>query len=179
MDWDEIPQLYTANYRVSMPWRSVEKWIVDNRKDKVGCILEPDFQRGRVWSEAKQCAYVEYCLSGGTSSREIQWNCPGWMEDFRGPMVLVDGLQRITSVRMFINSELKAFGMYYKDFYGNRIEPQFLFFVNHLVTKREVLEWYIQLNRGGVVHTDEEISRVEGLLEREKTGKVKSKNVYI
>lgn len=39
--------------------------------------------------------------------------------------------------------------------------------VNELRTRAEVLRWYLQLNSGGVVHTEEELARVRALLEAE------------
>jgi len=39
--------------------------------------------------------------------------------------------------------------------------------VNDLQTRAEVLQWYIDFNSGGVVHTAEEIARVKALLEKE------------
>jgi len=55
----------------------------------------PDFQRGHVWDDAKSIAYVEFCLKGGVSARTLFFNCPGWQN--KGPMQLVDGLQRLTA----------------------------------------------------------------------------------
>lgn len=37
--------------------------------------------------------------------------------------------------------------------------------VNDLKTKREVLEWYVQMNAGGTPHSPEEIERVRRLME--------------
>jgi len=42
------------------------------------------------------------------------------------------------------------------------------FNVNDLQTRGEVLQWYIEMNSGGVVHSDEEIKRVKKLLEQEE-----------
>ena len=36
-------------------------------------------------------------------------------------------------------------------------------------TREEMLENYIRLNRGGTVHTDDEIKKVQRLLKRERT----------
>ena len=44
----------------------------------------------------------------------------------------------------------------------------FVFHVNYLKTRREVLEWYLQLNGGGTPHSQKELDRVRGLLEKEK-----------
>lgn len=40
--------------------------------------------------------------------------------------------------------------------------------INDLQTKADVLQWYIDFNSGGVVHTDEEIERVKKLLKKER-----------
>lgn len=45
--------------------------------------------------------------------------------------------------------------------------PDFIFYVNNLQKRAEVLQWYLDLNTGGVVHTDEEIEKVQRLLEQE------------
>lgn len=37
--------------------------------------------------------------------------------------------------------------------------------INDLKTKKEVLQWYIQMNSGGTPHSPEEITRVEKLME--------------
>lgn len=42
------------------------------------------------------------------------------------------------------------------------------FNVNDLQTRTEVLRWYIEMNSGGVVHSDEEIERVKELLRQEE-----------
>ena len=39
--------------------------------------------------------------------------------------------------------------------------------INNLQTRKEVLQWYIELNSGGTVHTDAEIDRVKKLLRKE------------
>lgn len=128
----------------------------------------PDFQRGHVWTAEKQIAYVEYQLRGGRSAKELQWNCSEWGSyKKRSAIQLVDGLQRLTAVKKFLNNELKAFGHLRKD-YSDKVNCDFIFFVNRLQTQEEVLEWYLQLNDGGVVHTQEELDRVRDLLKAEK-----------
>ena len=139
----------------------------------LGLDLDPDFQRGHVWTEAKQIAYVEFCLRDGQGSRTLLFNHPGWNKDYKGMMVLVDGKQRLEAVRKFLRNDLPIFG-------GNRLNDfedkdrllrtnaaHFTFSVNALPTRREVLEWYLQINSGGVVHTAEELAKVEELLKNE------------
>jgi hypothetical protein len=167
MKFSDIPQ-YTGQgtYRTNISWTYIEDWI--NRQSKQNLELNPDFQRGHVWTEAQQIAYVEFSLRGGKGSQELKFNCIGWLDDYRGPFVLVDGKQRLTAVLKFINNDLPAFGTYYKDFVGVLKDCyEFIVCVNNLHTRKEVLQWYLELNSGGVVHTEEELKRVQKLLELE------------
>lgn len=172
MKFSEIPQLYRANYKINMPWGFIDKWIISHR-GYTEVDLDPDFQRAHVWTETKQREYLEYILAGGPSAREIQWNCYGWDRCLKpGPFLLVDGKQRLTAISKFLNNEIKTYGYYCNEIEDNHrfkmiTGPDCLFFVNNLPNKREVLKWYLQLNRGGVIHTEEEINKVEELLRNE------------
>lgn len=176
------------NYRVNVMWDYLEEHIEhwQDKRDKEGQVnLDPDFQREHVWSLKQQIAYVEYILQGGMSGRDIYFNCVGWMKDFRGPFVLVDGKQRLQAAREFMANRLPVFadlnpnndglltgdgkwnvkGYYRKDIEGRLgLNAQFVFHVNELKTRAEVLKWYLQMNRGGTPHTDDEISKVEKML---------------
>jgi hypothetical protein len=130
--------------------------------------MDPDFQRGHVWDDLKKISYVEFIIRRGPSSKDIFFNCPGWMGRHNtswGQMVLVDGKQRINAVMEFLHNKIKAFGYLHSEY--EDILPSecgFVFNVNSLNTRREVLEWYIDMNSGGVVHTEDEIDKVRQLL---------------
>ena len=85
------------------------------------------------------------------------------MSSFKGPFYLVDGKQRLQAVRLFLNNKIKAFGYYYNEYEDelHLIGPDFLINVNDLATREEVLQWYLDLNSGGVVHTEEELNKVK------------------
>ncbi len=173
--FESIPQFTkTANYHVDVAWSYLDRTLEDWKKD-YGLELEPDFQRAHVWDKKKQSAYVEFVLRGGKSSKELYFNSPAFGRQDKKPtlpdtIVLVDGLQRLTAVRGFMNNKVKAFGLYLKDFKGepHHIQHRFSINVNDLGTRAEVLQWYIDLNAGGVAHTDEEIEKVRALLKKEK-----------
>lgn len=134
--------------------------------------LNPDFQRGHVWSEEQQVSFMEYLLRGGQSGRDIYFNCPGYRGGYEIPgemnqMVCVDGLQRLTAVRRFLNGEIKAFGLYRDEFEGNIAPYDLLIHVNDLKTRKEVLQWYLEMNSTGVVHSEDELDRVRDLLKKE------------
>jgi hypothetical protein len=160
----------TPTYIVNTSWDSLERVIREKETNDLAKLnLNPDFQRGHVWDEKHQIAYVEYKLKGGNGSNMLLFNCPGWMDDFRGPYLLVDGKQRIEAVRKFLRDELVVFNKYkisdFEDYLG--MYPDFLWCVNNLETRKQVLQWYLEINTGGVVHTEEELNKVRKLLEKE------------
>lgn len=140
----------------------------------VGCGLElnPDFQRGHVWNDKKRIAWLEYVLRGGRSGRDIFLNHPGWSGTFKGDFVLVDGKQRLEAVRYFMENKIKVFGSLRRE-YQDKFSPihhTVRVHVNNLQTRAEVLQWYLDLNAGGVVHTTSEIKKVQVLLDAELQG---------
>ena len=83
-------------------------------------------------------------------------------------MVCVDGLQRFTAIKRFINNEIQVYGSYYKEFEDSvRVSLNMKININCLQTKKEVLEWYLQINEGGTPHTKSEIDKVKNLLKGE------------
>jgi hypothetical protein len=174
---EEIKKFHSPKYCVHVPWSSIESTLesYDDRGAPgwLGLNLDPDFQRGHVWTEDKQIAYVEFCLRNGEYSRTILFNHPNWNGSYKGEMVLVDGKQRIEAVRKFIRNQLPIFGGNFLNDFDNpkkllRVDgAYFQFGVNNLKTNREVLEWYLQINSGGVVHTKEELEKVEEMLKKE------------
>jgi hypothetical protein len=121
--FSSIPQFTrSASYHVNYSWRYLENWLADQKDIEVNkgmatLNLDPDFQRGHVWTEEQQRRYVEFVLRGGRSARTLLFNCKGWQGSYEGPFVLVDGKQRLTAVLKFLHNELPIFdGHYYKDF---------------------------------------------------------------
>ena len=132
-----------------------------------GLELIPDFQRGHVWSEKQQVAFIEFFLQGGRINA-VFLNNPHWnrQDSEYSDMVCVDGLQRLTALMRFENNEISAFGTLFKDFEDRPRTSQatLRININDLQTKKEVLQWYIELNEGGTPHTEEEINRVKGMI---------------
>lgn len=165
MKYSEIPKFvekgnWECEYPMELFVEAIEKFKAD------GLQLNPDFQRGHVWTEEQQVSYIEYLLQGGTTGRVVYFNNPS---GYSGDFVCVDGLQRITAVQRFVNNEIRVFGSYYADFEGT-LKNVFMLRINinNLRSRKQVLQWYIEMNSGGVVHTQEEIGRVKELLLMEK-----------
>jgi len=164
-DYRKIPQYTRApSYQVDMPLDFTLDWLEKNQVN-----TDPDFQRAHVWVEEQQIRFVEHMFRGGTDGKLIYFNQPGWNRGTIGDMVLVDGKQRLEAVRRFLQNEIPIFGSL-RDEYTTRHDVMmgFRFLVNDLQTHKEVLQWYIDINAGGVAHTDDEIDKVRALLKEEK-----------
>ena len=170
MRFSDIRQITQARYKINVPWDYLLVQLGNYTKE-YRLELNPYFQRGYVWNMEQQQRYIEYILSGGLSGREILFNFSGWnsrlsKEEFcKRRMVCVDGLQRLTSVIKFLNNEVRAFGSYLCEF-DDRVPncADFIFYVNDIESEEEVLQWYIDFNSGGTVHTKEEIDKVKRML---------------
>jgi hypothetical protein len=148
-----------------------------------GMDVSPDFQRGYVWKPEQKVRFMEYMLRGGSSGLDIYINSPTWNQGNLGPdypeawCVLVDGKQRLDAALGFLNNEFPVFGVpgsvgpsrpgnYYRDFMDSprMTQSNFRWHVNDLGTRAECLQWYLDLNSGGTVHTEDELSKVRGLI---------------
>jgi hypothetical protein len=72
---------------------------VVRRIEKGGFIMDPDFQRDFVWDEDKQSKLIESVL--------MRIPLPVFYlgEDDKGKMIVVDGLQRLTTFKRFLNND--------------------------------------------------------------------------
>jgi len=157
----DIPQITLAKYQVNIFWNYIEAWILDNNVD-----MNPDFQREYVWNQKQKEQYIEWVLRNGDSGRDIYFNHPGWFKKWEGQMVIVDGKQRIDAVIGFMYNKVKAYGFYLNEYVDkfNSLLCNFVIHVADLESREEVLQWYIDMNTGGTVHTEEEIEKVKSLL---------------
>ena len=172
MKFSGIPMFPHASYSVTISWRYLEAFLVSAIGED-GLDINPDFQRGHVWTQSQQTAYVEYVLRGGRSGKDIWCNCPNWSSaSGNGPYVLVDGLQRLTAVRTFLRDGLPVFGHTLSEYSDrpDRIHCAFQWHVTELNTRAEVLNFYLDFNAGGTPHAAEEIARVRRMLEAETKG---------
>ena len=169
MKYSDVPSFTRESpYHVNVGWEYAKDKLSVLKGRTFDVELIPDFQRGHVWNKKQKREYVEFKIKGGSGANALLWNCPGWMDTFNGPYQFVDGLQRFSAVQDFLNNKFKAFDSFYKDFEGCLPSHcEFIWHVNCLKTRKEVLTWYIELNAGGVVHSDKEINRVKALLNKE------------
>jgi len=163
----DVPQrIEFGNYKTDVSIKYLKDTMDDYVSD-YNLDLNPNFQRGHVWTNEQRVKFVEFMLEGGKCS-PILFNHNNWMKFREGNsnnrFVIVDGLQRLTSLLMFVNDELEVFnGFKYSEFDNVGFNVQV--YVNDLKTEKEVLKWYLQVNEGGTPHTKEELDKVKRLLE--------------
>lgn len=166
----DVPRLIqNSGYEVDSSWVYLENTFAHWTPEGITIDFDPDFQRGHVWTNAQRVGYIEFCLRGGTSARRLYFNSPSLNRGTE--IVLVDGKQRLEAVRRFMRDELRAFGSLYSEYEDNMrialISTSFRLCVNNLQTRAEVLQWYLEINAGGIAHTSAEINRVRELLREE------------
>ena len=180
--YSRIRPMPRSVYSVHCPIHRIEdtlKGLNGDAEDGGGRLeLEPDFQRGHVWSLEKKVAFVEAVLRG-TAPMTIRFNCPSWGggddKDVVGlnpnSIQCIDGLQRLTALREFVAGKFTVYGdlsvekLEGTSFAMNRMGAMWIQEVFQIKSRAELLQFYLDLNSGGVVHTPEEIERVKGLLQ--------------
>lgn len=172
MRFADIPEFPRAHYEIDVSLADLI-WHLERWTERYHLTLDPDFQRGHVWTEEQQIAYVEYLLRGGEVGKVIIVNAPGWKAGKITKVEVVDGKQRLTAMVRFMTNEIKVFGHFFRDYEDHL--PFMLGFKWRVVdlTRLGILELYLSLNGGGTQHTPEELERVRELrkieLERVKT----------
>ena len=140
-----------------------------------GVELNPDFQRGHVWTDEQQLSFIENVLRRivDDSGLTIRFNCPSWRNerssdsDVEDQLVCLDGLQRLNAIRRFIGGEIKPFGIEPGQL-PRRIllrELTLTIKVYDFQYRKELLKFYLDINGGGTPHSQNELSRVRAMLE--------------
>lgn len=168
MIYSDIPQFPKAHWNAMFSWKYVSGQIQKWQSEFLAPLnLDPDYQRAHVWTPEQQTAYIEYALQGGEVGRNIIFNCPGWMGDWRGPFELLDGKQRLGAVRAFWRNEVPIFGGHCAKDIGGVFpwsDVMFNFQICRIDSRQEVLRLYLNINAGGTPHTQDELDRVRQLL---------------
>jgi uncharacterized protein with ParB-like and HNH nuclease domain len=178
MKIDDIPQLiYCGSNGVSLDLDYIHD-MLERFRSSYGLDLDPEFQRDHVWNMETKIKFLEYILRGGVV-QPIRFNSPcfgGWKHekhsDLPEDVVLVDGKQRLTACLEFIDNKIPVFGgNYLKDFDNPQLllrKVNMSYFVNKLQTKRELYQWYLEMNEGQIAHTPEELEKVRILMKAAK-----------
>lgn len=174
-----VRPLAKSSYAVDYPWASIER-ALQEYEDDYGLNLNPDFQRGHVWTQEQQVRYIENVYRGVVQpvTMVIQFNAPHW-DDFHydgelpREIQILDGLQRLTAVRQYLSGNIRPFGKLVHEFDGTEFSAKrttfyLKFAVHQFKTRVDLLQHYLDLNTGGTPHSETEIIRVKGLLDAQR-----------
>lgn len=172
MKFSDIKRMTRAKYNINVPWRYLERTLEGYRED-FRLNMNPDFKRAHSWTPKQKTRFIEWVFRGGKNGLDIFFNYPNWMkcrrEDSTTEMVIVDGKQRLCAVLDFLHDRIPVYGCLYSE-YEDRLSVtgvSFTFHINDLTDRKDILQWYIDMNTGGTIHSEEEIERVRSLLEAE------------
>lgn len=168
MEFKSIPQFQKSKWQADYDLNDVVTHFGPGGYfPKRGLNLDPDFQRGHVWTEEQQIAFIEYMLRGGDRP-VICANQADWGGNYEAPFELIDGKQRLNAMLRFVNNEIRAFGAYHREYDRISSHVCFTFKVFTIQTRAEVLKFYLDFNSAGTPHAAEEIARVRAMLAAEK-----------
>jgi len=177
MKYRDIEKFPHIHYKIDVSVDFLQEQLEHLASTHMGgkLVINPDFQRGHVWTEEQQISYVEYLLKeperGHTTT--LTFNNASFHKSnpkLDPNLYCIDGLQRYTAIMRFYNNEIPAFGTYLDDFEDKKYllrKFDIQVAVMEFETRKEMLEYYLMFNSGGTVHTKEEIDRVRQLLEKE------------
>lgn len=170
MKFKDIPQFPKAYYSVHVGLDYL-RTTLDNWNERLtggpGMLeLNPEWQRGHVWTKKQKISFIEFMLRGGTTGMEIYFNCSSWMSEFNTKIYCIDGLQRLQAAIDFVENKIPVFGTLYKDFEDRlrMTDSRFVFNMLNLKKKRDLLNLYIMFNSGGTPHNAKEIARVQAMM---------------
>jgi hypothetical protein len=165
----------------SLPARVDGTWATDaSFTTPIGWDLNPVYQRGNVWTDRQAEQFMGHMLGGGAVG-PLLLNMGHGNPDHPVDCCdeVIDGKQRITAAVRWVKGEIAAEmydgrRVYLRDFderaalyvtgmTGLHFEVQYF-----KLTLVERMELYLRLNRGGTVHSDDEIERVRALLAEAK-----------
>lgn len=141
--------------------------------------LTPDYQRGYVWTERQAQQFVGHLVEGGHVAPVIINRFPTATGPLQADEV-IDGHQRLRSTYRWLKGEIVAELSDGSTLHLDNLNahdralvtgywltgPRFsIMYVS--LSRPDRLRLYLRLNRGGTVHSDDEIARVRGLLESE------------
>lgn len=147
------------------------------------CDLDPDYQRGHVWTIGQQQRFLGHLIEGGFVQPCIINTGPrgDWLysdPNSAGRSEVIDGKQRITACLLFEQGKTFAELGDGRHVHISDMSQTSMAMLSNTVglrykivclTRPEALRCYVKLNRGGTVHTDAEITRVQELLNKELT----------
>lgn len=158
------------------PYLTVLLQGTGNRNDPPAWDLNPVYQRAACWTLLQASRFMGHFLAAGpvpaifVQRYRDGKNAPAGVNWLDLPNEVIDGQQRLRAMLRWLAHEIPAemedgVLIWYSDL--NKVERRRLpsvriSFVD--MSLKDRLRFYIRLNKGGTIHTDEEIQRVREML---------------
>lgn len=160
--------------------------LEDSFQNLYNTDINPDYQRGHVWTDEQRRRYVGFVIQGGQNRPLIinegpKGNGVGWPgreneDSYTFRTELVDGKQRYTSLTKWFNGALAArlydgSTLHIEELEQDDKSMRLLRSTIRIrlgmvkLNRTETLRYYLRLNGGGTAHSDDELERVREMLE--------------
>lgn len=173
---------------VSEDWERLVEYVEGTADGYAPWALNPDYQRGPVWTPEQQERFIGHCLSGGlvpniyVQRYESGRHAPPEyrMRDrwLNLPCEVIDGQQRLRAIVAFMKGDIGAQvfhdGQWHTYFYSqmNEVERRRRYLSSSIVymdlSRPDRIRFYLRLN-SGIAHTEAELDRVRRMLVEEGT----------
>lgn len=153
-----------STYRVDIPIAGIPRFV-----EQYGIDMDPDYQRGYVWTREQKRQFVGAVLQNHNSIPIFWFNTLSV-----GKAEVVDGKQRLSAILGWLNGDYDAvcpcgesFAFADADVIGERNLDMMTVLKMHFVelTRPDVLRFYLALNSGGTVHKPKDLNRVRRMLD--------------
>lgn len=152
-----------CTYRVDYGLSSIPRFI-----EQYGVDLNPDYQRHYVWSELQKQKFVGSVIQNHNSIPIFWFNTISLKRS-----EVVDGKQRISAILGWLNDEYPAICPCGETFWwrdcdkiGERNFSMYttlkMYFVK--LSRVDVLKFYLSLNSGGTIHSEDDLNKVREML---------------
>lgn len=147
-----------------------ENWLLTDK-----LLFDTDYQREYVWTEKEQQGFFKNLLSGYPIGHVSLSEMP-YSDDYEYVYEVVDGKQRLTTIKMFLNNEIPIIIENKKYFYADLSKQEQRKFKSHLVpaiilidskNKKEKIQFFYDINFSGVQQSEEHKHKIEELLNKE------------
>ena len=138
-----------------------------HRASHRGIFCNPEYQRGYVWTDVDRDALIANIFLGREIGKFVFLEHP--FPEHR--LEILDGQQRLTTILNFVYGHYRYKGFTFAElsqFERNRFEAgmvQTCDIDSSLVTKKDIVKMFLDLNCGGVPQTEEHLSKVRALYE--------------
>ena len=153
-----------CTYRVDIAVAGIPRFV-----EQYGIDMDPDYQRGYVWTLDQKRKFVGAVLQNHHSIPIFWFNTLSL-----GKAEVVDGKQRLSAILGWLNGDYDAicpcgesFAFADSDVIGERNLDMMTTLKMHFVQlpRLDVLRFYLALNSGGTVHKPKDINRVRRMLD--------------